>query len=109
MDTLRPLDYPLACPVAGMQSEISGSKNLKLLTRSAFLAEKIRNPAALSLRERCDKGALQIKRPYISNLGWVGFGVGFEKIYRAIWFNVNAIIAETKGLSRDFLIICFFS
>lgn len=55
------------------------------------------------------KGVPDIKRPYISNLGWVGFGVGFEKIYRAIQFNVNAIIAEIKSLSRNFLVVSIFT
>ncbi|MGZ3495451.1 MAG: hypothetical protein ACXWM6_13890, partial [Thermodesulfobacteriota bacterium] len=41
---------------------------------------------------------------------WVG-GVwgGVEKIYRAIWLNVNATIAERKIFVKNyFLLLCYF-
>jgi len=72
------------------------------------LLRRPENPTTFLLPKHCDKGAFQIKRPYISNLGWVGFGVGFEKIYRAIWFNVNAIIPEAKYVVKRIFSPSFF-
>jgi hypothetical protein len=53
------------------------------------------------------KGHVEIKRPYISCLGWVGFGVGFRRYIGPISLTLTQIIAKIEILSRIFF--CYLS
>jgi hypothetical protein len=66
------------------------------------LVRKLEIPHFIDASRICDKGACPDKKAlYI--LSWVG-GVwgGIRKIYRAIWFNVNANYTRNKNFVKDF-------
>ncbi|MGZ3495460.1 MAG: hypothetical protein ACXWM6_13960, partial [Thermodesulfobacteriota bacterium] len=72
------------------------------------MLRKLENPITFLLPKHCgSRGTPDKKALYIQS--WVG-GVwgGVEKIYRAIWLNVNATIAERKIFVKNyFLLLCY--
>jgi hypothetical protein len=51
-----------------------------------------------------EKGHVQMKRPYISCLGWVGFEVGMKGYIGPSGLTLTQIIPKIRILSRTFFI-----
>jgi hypothetical protein len=78
------------------------------LTSGKFLAKEIEHPTVLTPESSVTNGHRK-KGPYISYLGWVGFGVGLTGYIGPSSLTLTHIIPKTKTLSRIFFEIGILS
>jgi hypothetical protein len=76
------------------------------LTSEKFLAKEIENPTFLTPEAFVTNGHVK-KGPYISYLGWVGFGVGLRGYIGPFSLTLTHVITKTKLCQGFFLEYAF--